>query len=236
MPVQKSHISQWGASSGLEKHEAAGQVLFWFWWCTELENVWFSHEHEFLFISYDLYETSRQTCRNRAFLHTHFLHGLCLGQGINTRTAVLTTCRMEGNTWWQICPTLPILSLKPSSKPKILSNMRKALLSAQHWPDGGIQIPRIPLLQYYKGILFNPIQFNSKVFIWQWLVLREYNKLKKLQPLMLLDANAVWDLITWKRTDLRIRKGRKKKIRTNGWLVIPLMLAPQQSRHAVQRQ
>ena len=150
--------------------------------------------------------------------------------------AVLTTCRMEGNTWWQICPTLPILSLKPSSKPKILSNMRKALLSAQHWPDGGIQIPRIPLLQYYKGILFNPIQFNSKVFIWQWLVLREYNKLKKLQPLMLLDANAVWDLITWKRTDLRIRKGRKKKIRTNGWLVIPLMLAPQQSRHAVQRQ
>ena len=82
MPVQKSHISELGASSGLGKHEAAGRVLSRFWWCTEFGNVWFPHRHGILLLSHYLWETSRQPCRKRSFPHTCFLHELCLGHGV----------------------------------------------------------------------------------------------------------------------------------------------------------
>ncbi len=35
--MEKLHISQQGASSGPGKHEATGQVLSRFWWCTECD-------------------------------------------------------------------------------------------------------------------------------------------------------------------------------------------------------
>ena len=40
MSMWKLNISQWAASSGLGKHEAAGQVLSMSWWCNMLRTVW----------------------------------------------------------------------------------------------------------------------------------------------------------------------------------------------------
>ena len=53
MPVWKLHICQWSTSSGSGKHEAAGQVLYRFLWCTELGNVPCLHSHGFLLLSND---------------------------------------------------------------------------------------------------------------------------------------------------------------------------------------
>ena len=50
MPMQKSHISQQGASSGPRKHKATGRVLFRFWWCNESGNVQFPHGQVLAFI------------------------------------------------------------------------------------------------------------------------------------------------------------------------------------------
>ncbi len=69
MPMQKSCISQRGASSGPGKHSACSVMLSRYWWCTKLRNMQFRPRDGFLLLSRDLQETSRQPCGNCTFPH-----------------------------------------------------------------------------------------------------------------------------------------------------------------------
>ena len=91
----KSNIPQRGASSGPWKHEAWGQVLSRFWWCTELRNVWFPQGHGILLLSHD------HQRKYAEIAHTSFLHELCLGHGI--------TLIWHRKAYWmgEVSPTSP---------------------------------------------------------------------------------------------------------------------------------